>query len=274
VINGTFTFSFIVPKDIAYQYGFGKISYYADDGDNDASGFYDNIVVGGYDTTAKMDNKGPEIMLYMNDTTFVNGGITNENPILLALVFDESGINTVGNSIGHDITAILDGNSDNPFLLNDFYQADLRGFQSGRVRYPFYNLTPGKHEIKFKIWDVFNNSSESFIEFEVISQDNMVIEGVRNYPNPVTDYTYFVFNHNKADSELEITLDIFDLSGRNVVTLKQFDTSTSFTINPIYWDGTNGNGMFLRKGIYIYSIIAKDNAGKIASGSNKLVILK
>ncbi|HNV49625.1 MAG TPA: type IX secretion system sortase PorU [Bacteroidales bacterium] len=274
VINGTFTFSFIVPKDIAYQYGFGKISYYADDGDNDASGFYDNIVVGGYDTTAKMDNKGPEIKLYMNDTTFVNGGITNENPILLALVFDESGINTVGNSIGHDITAILDGNSDNPFLLNDFYQADLRGFQSGRVRYPFYNLTPGKHEIKFKIWDVFNNSSESFIEFEVISQDNMVIEGVRNYPNPVTDYTYFVFNHNKADSELEITLDIFDLSGRNVVTLKQFDTSTSFTINPIYWDGTNGNGMFLRKGIYIYRIIAKDNAGKIASGSNKLVILK
>ena len=38
VTNGYFTFTFVVPKDISYQYGFGRLSYYADNQTTDASG--------------------------------------------------------------------------------------------------------------------------------------------------------------------------------------------------------------------------------------------
>ncbi len=274
VKDGNFTFSFIVPKDIAYQYGFGKISYFANSDNIDAAGYYENIVIGGYDNTSMIDRSGPVIQLFMNDTTFVNGGITNENPVLYARVFDESGINAVGNSIGHDIAAVLDNNNDKPFILNDFYQADFGGFQHGSVRFPMSNLTPGMHEIRFKIWDVFNNSSEATISFQVIGKNEMVMNGLKNYPNPVTDYTYFTFNHNQADSELKVTIEIFDLSGKKVTTLEQFNTSSSFATNPVYWDGTNENGQLLRAGIYIYRVQANNKDGKISSGTNKLVIIR
>ena len=32
VVNGDFSFSFVVPKDIQFQYGSGKLSYYAQNG--------------------------------------------------------------------------------------------------------------------------------------------------------------------------------------------------------------------------------------------------
>jgi hypothetical protein len=274
VVDGNFSFSFIVPKDIAYQYGFGKISYYAHNDSIDATGHYENIIIGGFDHTASIDTKGPEIKLFMNDELFVDGGITNENPVLLAKVYDESGINTVGNSIGHDIMAVLNDDLENPFILNDFYEADFSGFQQGTVRYPFSNLPAGKHELKFRIWDVFNNSSEATITFEVINQNSIVIDGLLNYPNPFRDETYFIFDHNKAGSILDVRIDIFDLSGRKVAELQQNNQSSSFKSNPIHWNGQSVNGHFLDAGIYVYRVMITDKNGRSSAQVNKLMIAK
>ena len=167
VRNGQFRFSFVVPKDIAYQYGPGRISYYAENGSEDASGYYDQIIVGGFDENAPEDNAGPDVDLYLNNDKFVFGGLTNENPDLYSVLYDDNGINVVGNAIGHDMTAILDGNVKAPIVLNDFYKADLNTYKSGTVRYPFSNLTEGSHTLKLRAWDVHNNSSEAFTEFVV-----------------------------------------------------------------------------------------------------------
>ena len=59
VSGGHFTFSFIVPKDIAYNYGYGKISYYARDPQTDANGYSENIVVGGFGNRTSFDEEGP-----------------------------------------------------------------------------------------------------------------------------------------------------------------------------------------------------------------------
>lgn len=277
VVDGRFNFSFIVPKDIAYNYGFGKISYYAFNDEKDASGYYENIIIGGFNQNASIDVTGPEIELYMNDESFVNGGVTNENPVLIAKVFDESGINTVGNSIGHDITAVLNNDTENPFILNDFYEADFGGFQYGTVRFPFHNLEQGMHELRFRIWDVFNNSSEAMITFRVINQNDVVIENLINYPNPfnpLVQETHFTFNHNKADEMLDVRIDIFDLSGRNVATLQHSDHSQAFQAGPLRWDGTNRGGRYLYSGIYIYRVVITDKSGRIASDMNKLIIAR
>ena len=123
-------------------------------------GYDTSIIIGGINTNAIADSEGPLIEIYLNENSFVNGGMTNSTPTLIANVFDSSGINTVGSGIGHDITVILDNNNAAPIVLNDFYTADLDTYQSGEIRYHFPSIDAGPHQLTFKIWDVFNNSSE------------------------------------------------------------------------------------------------------------------
>ncbi|MFP4470890.1 MAG: type IX secretion system sortase PorU [Bacteroidales bacterium] len=272
VNNGEFSFSFIVPKDIAYNYGYGKISYFAENGEKSANGYYENIIIGGSDHTASIDNSGPLISLFMNDTLFQSGDITGPNPILLAKVFDENGINTVGNGIGHDIVAILNGDTENPYKLNEFYESDFGSYKSGSVMFPFSGLPSGDHELKFKIWDVFNNSSEASLRFTVVADDQVAIENLINYPNPFINETYFTFNHNHARSELDVVIRIFDFSGRQVAELQHNNVSGGFHTTPIRWDGTSQGGHRLKGGLYIYQVQVTDDEGHTFSAVKKLVI--
>lgn len=274
VENGAFTFSFIVPKDIAYNFGSGKISYYAADGLKSAAGFDQNIIIGGFDGNNSGDVTGPQIRLFMNDTTFKSGDITHQNPTLLAHIFDESGINTVGNSIGHDIMAILNNNTEKPFTLNDYYQSDLQGFQSGTVRYPFSNLPPGEYDLRFRIWDVYNNPSEAYLKFVVVDKDVPVINNAFNRPNPFSYETWFEYNHNQAGEATDVTIDIYNLSGQLVAQLQQNNQSNSFSPEPLRWDGTTSNGNMLNGGIYIYRVTVKNQQGKAATAVKKLLIAR
>lgn len=274
VTNGVFSFSFIVPFDIAYNYGKGKISYFAEDGVKTANGYDFNLIVGGFDENTIVDNEGPEVELYMNDTTFRWGDITNQNPVLLARVFARSGINTVGNSIGHDITAVLDGNSERPFKLNDYYESDAKGYTNGTVRFPFSNLEPGEHMVTFRVWDVFNNSSEASLKFVVVDDDHIVIDKIYSYPNPFTTETWFEYNHNQANEATQVKIEVYDLSGRLLTTLKQNNQSSGFYAEPIRWEGTTDSGQRLGGGVYVYRVQIKDEAGRTASAVNKVVIAR
>jgi hypothetical protein len=274
VDKGNFSFSFVVPKDIAYQYGIGKVSYYAENGETDASGYYEAIVVGGSSNAGMVDEVGPRIELFMNDTLFKSGGITNENPILIAKVFDETGINTVGNSIGHDIVAILDNDDDYPFILNDFYESELDSYKQGTVNYPFFNIPEGKHTIKFKVWDVYNNSSEAYIDFVVVDSESIVISDLINYPNPFSTETYFRFNYNQPDEQVQVEIEVFDLAGRRVAVMDGNLTSGGYYATPIPWDGTNATGGRLEGGLYIYKAKITSENGKQAMAVEKLLIAR
>ena len=182
VTNGQFEFDFIVPKDIGIPVGYGKVSFYAvkEDSLEDKTGASINTIqIGGINPDAEEDNLPPTIQLYMNDETFVSGGITNESPMILAKLEDENGINTAS-GIGHDIVAILDGDEVNPFVLNDYYTADVDNYTKGSLTYPLRNLEPGLHLIT-KAWDVYNNSTTE-IQFVVHEEnENLVLTNVLNY---------------------------------------------------------------------------------------------
>ena len=193
VVDGAFTFSFIVPRDIAYQFGVGKISYYATDGSRDASGYFTDLIVGGFSEREVEDMNGPDVTLYMNDTKFRSGGFTDQNPVMLAYVEDLSGVNTIGNGIGHDIVAILDDQTDSPYILNDFYQSDLNTYQSGFITFPFHNLSLGRHTLRMKVWDVNNNSSEVTTEFFVAGSDGLTLGRFDAWPNPMKENITFEF---------------------------------------------------------------------------------
>ena len=274
ITNGYFDFEFVVPKDIALNVGFGKISYYGHNGQIDAQGYDTTFYVGGIDPNGVSDEQGPAIQLYMNQEGFVNGSVTDENPVLLAKVADDNGINTVGNGIGHDIVAVLDGQTAQPFVLNDFYAANLDSYQSGEVRYQFQNLSPGPHTLSLKVWDVNNNSSTAQIEFTVQAKEEPVLQHVLNYPNPFTTRTEFMFEHNQSCSSLDVQIQVFTVSGRLVKTISEEVPTIGFRVAGIFWDGKDDFGDDLARGTYLYRLRVQTPDGAYAEQIEKLVILK
>jgi len=274
VENGTFSFSFIVPKDIAYQYGHGRISYYVRDPQTDGAGYDHEIIVGGYNNKAVPDEQGPQISLYLNDRNFRSGGITDRTPYLLADVSDESGINTVGNGIGHDITAVLDGKSAEPMVLNDYYVSDLDTYKSGVIFYPLGTLSEGEHTLTLKVWDVFNNSAEATVNFLVLGSDQFQISELFNYPNPFRDFTTFSFETNQSLQELEVELKIYSLQGELVKTFNENVYASGYRIEPVVWDGTTDQGWKINSGTYLYRLTVTLAGGAKTYKSSKLVILR
>jgi len=274
VIAGKFEFTFIVPKDINYSIDYGKVSYYADNGLIDAIGFDKSVYVGGIDENGINDSQGPQIDIFLNDESFIDGGITDESPILIANIFDENGINAVGNGVGHDLIAILDNETGNPIVLNDYYSAELDDYQSGEIRYNFNELEKGEHTLSLKVWDVNNNSSELLIRFVVQDKQGMSLAHVLNYPNPFTTSTEFYFEHNQVCSQLEAQIQIFTVSGRLVKTINQYVHTEGFRSQGIYWNGRDDFGDQLAKGVYIYRLKAETPDGEKDERLEKLVILK
>lgn len=274
ITNGAFEFSCIIPKDIDYSIGFGKISYYGTNSSTDAIGSDTMFYIGGVNPNGLDDSNGPDINLYMNDDSFVDGGLTDESPMLIAKLFDDNGINTAGNGIGHDLVAIIDGETSNPIVLNDYYTSDLDSYQSGEIRYSFQSLDPGSHTLKVKVWDVNNNSSEAELSFVVQEKTEMQLEHVLNYPNPFTDYTEFYFEHNQACEVMEVQIQIFTVSGRLVRTINQYVHTTGFRSQGIPWNGKDDFGDQLAKGVYVYRILANTPDGTKAEAIEKLVLLK
>ena len=201
-----------------------------------------------------------------------NGSVTDENPLIIAYVRDENGINTSGAGIGHDITVTLTGATNKTYNLNQFYDAPLSGDEFGQVRYNLYGLNEGDHQMTMRVWDIYNNSSSATINFKVVKNNVIAVENVINYPNPMSNYTNFFFEHNQRNKDINIDIRIYDIMGQLVKTISEKSDGTSLRINPIKWDGTSDNGSDLPAGIYIYYVTVTNSKNETASGYSKLVI--
>ena len=271
--NGKFSITFIVPKDINYNVGKAKISYYADNGTTDAAGVDETILVGGLGNEIKDDVDGPTIFAFMNDEKFVNGGITGENAVLLLKLKDSSGINTIGTGIGHDITATLDNNTNQVYILNDFYEAASGNYQEGTLRFPFSGLSVGLHSLKIRVWDIFNNSSTVILNFRVVKKTDLELNNVINYPNPFTNQTHFWFEHNRAGEILNVSIKIMTITGKQVKHINKIINTTGNRSDTIEWNGTDDFGGKLGRGVYLYQLKVQTQEGKSVQKLQKIVIL-
>ena len=275
VTSGQFEFSFVVPRDIRVPLANGRISFYAKKNNQleNETGYDSSIKIGGINENAVADNISPRVKLYMNDETFVSGGITNESPFLVAILEDENGINTAS-GIGHDIVAVLDGDVSNPYILNDYYQTKLDDFTTGSLRFPLRKLSPGLHTITFKAWDVYNNPVTAEIQFIVAGDDTITLTHVLNYPNPFVNYTEFWFTHNKPYEPLEVQVQVMTITGKIVWTKNQIITTEGFLSKDITWNGKDDFGDSIGKGVYIYKLTVKSTLTNMKSEKfEKLVIL-
>ncbi|KMQ68677.1 hypothetical protein ACM39_05115 [Chryseobacterium sp. FH2] len=292
-VNGVFTVEFYVPKDINYAVGQGRILGYAD---NKAMDVFNNqaVQVGDINPNGINDNEPPKVKLYMNNTNFADGGITDQNPMLLACITDDTGINSTGSGVGHDITVYLDGQIINTIVLNDFFASgegngclnpSLADYQKGNVTYPFRNLAIGQHQLTFKVWDINNNSTTTTLNFEVKDEadQHLIINRPLNWPNPFTNKTYVQFEHN-CDDILDVNVQIYTITGKLVKTLSQPVVAEPFLQGfrtprqAIEWDGRDDFGATVAKGTYIFKIFAKSQNQEKCKGSatavEKMVLLK
>jgi hypothetical protein len=270
--NGKFNFDFVIPKDISYKYGKGRISYYFNDEKHDGNGYFEDFMIGGFDEQAEVDNKGPDIKLFLNDTLFKWGGITNENPVIFAMVADKNGINTTGNGIGHDIVASIDDNKELTYILNDYYESNVNRYDKGTIKYPLKNLEEGVHLLHLKVWDVYNNSSEATLKFTVINSDKPAIENLFNFPNPLNSKTTFSFSHNLSGKPINIEINIFSIIGKRVKTINVPLTPTGNVSQQIHWNGKSDSGGRVPPGVYPYNLTIITDSGEKAAMSSKLII--
>ncbi len=275
VENGNFSFQFVVPIDISYDDGFGKISFYVENNSLDGAGCRDNVFIGGSDGNTIVDETAPEMEVFMNDEKFVDGGMVGPDPIMIANIYDENGLNTVGTGIGHELTAILDGDENNVIVLNDFYSALKDSYQEGRIEFPFMELADGPHNLEVKVWDVANNSATREVSFVVADNSSIALGHVLNYPNPFTTNTKFYIEHNLNGRPISVQVKIFTVSGRLVKTLDGSTYADGNLYCDLEWDGLDDYGDAIGRGAYVYQVLLKDEStGEKVSKFEKLVVLR
>ena len=273
---GKFSFTFTVPKDISYSNEFGKMNLYASDETNnlEAQGAYLNYRVGGTDDNAEDDHDGPEIrVLYMNDSTFVNGGQVNTTPFFVARLWDKSGVNITGSSIGHDMMLIIDGDPSLSFNLNSYYELIPGKDGEGIVKYLLPALTPGIHTAEFKVWDIQNNSTTYEFDFEVVEGLKPYLLELTATPSPAREQVEFHLFHNRPESQLTVGIMVYDMMGRLQWKHQETGASELFKSYTVTWDLTNNRGGRLRPGIYIYRAAISSGGSKEATDAKKLIIL-
>ncbi len=273
VENGRFTFTFAVPKDISYSDLTALINLYAVSTDKTAmaSGICDQIVLGSAENLE--DNEmGPSIYCYLNSTSFVNGGNVNPTPYFIAQLNDEDGINAAGSGIGHDLQLVIDGEMSKTYSLNDYFQYDFGSYTTGVVGFSIPELSYGEHKLQFRAWDILNNSSTAELTFNVVRGLEPRFLDVECTKNPASSTTSFRIVHDRANSDLNIILDIFDISGRHLWSYTESGVSAdnSYTVD---WDLTIDGGRRLHTGVYLYRVRISSDGSSYASKAKKLIIM-
>lgn len=268
--NGKYSVSFVVPKDITYENNTGRISLYIENNQTDGIGYSTKLRISGSDTSTGIASP-PKVLLFMDTRSFKPGDVVNENSHLLVDLFDDYGINTTGNGIGHDIEAWLDNNQ-NSFVLNDYYKSKIDSYQEGSVDYLLRNLEPGKHTLKVRAWNIHNISSTDETYFEVASSSEVAVRNVFNFPNPMTNATSFTFSHNMSNA-INVEIKIYTIAGHLIKKLESKNITDRFVNIP--WDGRDEEGDLVSNGMYLYKLIVMSMDGSKGSEIvEKLAVLR
>jgi hypothetical protein len=272
VQSGKFSFQFVVPSDIRFEYGSARVSYYAEDGIKDAQGVDESLVSGGFGGKVQNDKNGPIIQAHLENESFKNGGTVKENPMFIAKISDQTGIYLGRFGIGHDIRLVIDGDYSSALVLNDYFQPLLNDTKTGEIRFQLPELSEGVHKIELKAWDVFNNSSTSVIDFLIVKQQAIEVEKFYNFPNPLSHSTVFSIQMNGPTAGTFLQLEIFSVDGKPLKRISEIINQAGLRSIQITWDRKDESGRKVQSGTYFARLLFKTKSGFISSRTHKLVV--
>ena len=271
VKDGLFNYTFMVPKDIRYNFDNGRIVYYAVTADSletaEAVGHFEQFIIGGTGSTVAIDTIGPEMEIYLNSPAFRNGDKTYATPRFFANLYDKNGINTAGAGIGHDLMLIIDDDPKMIYSLNEYFTAANNSYQAGQVSYLMEELANGPHSLTFRAWDLLNNSTTKSLNFIVEAGLDPSIYNVTTYPNPVqqSGVVHLIVNYDQPDELIETEIYLYNTAGQMVYSHKQ-DNPDAVSINL--------PSLGLNTGVYIYSVKIKSASSKYSTTSGKIIVTK
>lgn len=269
VKNGEWEYTFMLPKDIHYNYGNGRIVYYAYDTIyGEGIGHDHEPVIGGSSDIVLADDKGPDITLYLNTPSFKTGMTTHETPHFYADLYDENGINTVGSGIGHDLLLTIDEDSKQSYILNEYFTAARGTYQSGQVSYLMNKQSVGAHTLAFRAWDLNNNSSTATLSYTVEKDIAPTIFQLITYPNPVSQNgtVRFFLDTDRPDELMYLSIRITDLTGHPIHTAEEVEMG----YDRIY--ELNLNDCPVTAGLYAYSILIHTTQSGSSKITGKLIV--
>ena len=271
VKDGLFAYTFMVPKDIRYNYGNGRIVYYAVTADSletrEAVGHFEDFTVGGSGTSFLVDTVGPQMTIYLNTPAFKDGDKTYATPRFFAELYDEHGINTAGAGIGHDLLLSIDDDPKMIYSLNEYFTSANSSYQQGQVSYLMQALPDGPHKLTFRAWDLLNNSTTQSLNFIVEAGLDPSIYSVTTYPNPVGSQGIInlIINYDQPDELLQTELYLYNLSGQMIYRHIQ-DNPEAVSINL--------PALGLNAGVYVYTVKIKSTSNKYSTTSGKIIVTK
>ena len=274
VSNGKFAFSFAVPKDINYSDATGLLNLYAISNDKTmrAHGTSEKFTVGG-SVESRNDSIGPSIYCYLNSPSFVDGGDVNATPFFVAKLSDRDGINAAGSGIGHDLQLVIDGDMTKTYNLNDYFTYDFGTYTSGSTYYSIPELTPGKHKLTFRAWDIQNNSSATTLNFNVVSGLRPSLFDIGVTENPAKTSTTFIVSHDRRESNMDVVIELFDTSGRQLWRHAESGIPTSDTYT-VTWNLSVDGGRPLGTGVYLYRVKVASEGSSYTSKTRKLIVVR
>ena len=274
VSNGKFSFSFAVPKDINYSDATGLLNLYSISNDKTmrAHGTSEKFTVGG-SVESRNDSIGPSIYCYLNSPSFVDGGDVNTTPFFVAKLSDRDGINAAGSGIGHDLQLVIDGDMTKTYNLNDYFTYDFGTYTSGSTYYSIPELAPGKHQLTFRAWDIQNNSSATTLNFNVVSGLRPSLFDIGVTENPAKTSTTFIVSHDRRESNMDVVIELFDTSGRQLWRHAESGIPTSDTYT-VTWNLSVDGGRPLGTGVYLYRVKVASEGSSYTSKAKKLIVVR
>ncbi|MCR5820885.1 MAG: type IX secretion system sortase PorU [Bacteroidaceae bacterium] len=271
---GRFSVSCPIPIDINYSDDFGRLQFYAisSDGVTEANGYSDTFLVGGTEPSLQ-DKTGPTITAWLTNEEFTDGDAVNSTPYFVARLEDESGINSDGNGLGHDLELIIDNSASKTYILNDYFTADFGDYTRGSVAFSIPQLEEGDHTLLFRAWDNLNNTSTATLRFVVDPTLPMSILQLAATQNPASTSTSFILSFDRPGSECEFTLEVFDFSGHLLWTYTASGASSTGTY-AVPWNLCTSSGFPLGAGIYLYRARVKSDNSEEVSKTQKIIIYK
>jgi hypothetical protein len=113
------------------------------------------------------------------------------------------------------------------------------------------------------------------LEFNVVKGLEPSIFSIDCTKNPATTETTFIVTHDRTGSQVDIDIDVFDTSGRQLWHHTETASGGSPDgANTVTWDLTTTGGHRLSTGVYLYRVRLSSDGSSQASKAKKLIIIR